>query len=114
MAETLRFKRRFKPITVEIEGKDEAVHKFETVALTRSVEREVAETMAGVAGFDASTSDEEAMDVVLATIDKMVVPLKGKKTLASKVLKELWVSEEIESMDIIDFLNDLASKRRPT
>jgi len=114
MAEKLKFKRRFKPITVEIEGKGEAVHLFETVALTRSVEREVAEVMAGVSGFDATTTDEEAMDVVLEAIDKMVVPAKGKKTLASKVLKELWKDEDIESMDIIDFLNEVATKRRPT
>ena len=115
MAEpTLKFKRRFKPLTVEIDGKEEAVHFFETVSLTRSVEREVAETMATIKGFDAATTDEEAMDVILRTIDKMIVPAKGKKTLASKILKELWKAEEIESMDIVDFLGDLSSKRRPT
>jgi hypothetical protein len=114
MGETLKFKRRFKPLTVEIEGKDEATYFFETVALTRSVEREVAETMEQARGFDQSTTDEEALDVILGTIDKMIAPVKGKKTLASKVLKELWKAEEIESMDIIDFLNDLVTKRRPT
>jgi hypothetical protein len=112
--ETLKFKRRFKPMTVEIEGKEEAVHFFETVALTRSVEKQVGETMQSVGGFDRDTTDEEALDVILDTIDKMIVPAKGKKTKASKVLKDLWKAEDIESMDIVDFLNDLFTKRRPT
>lgn len=114
MAEPIRFKRRFKPRKVEIEAKDEAVHIFQTIALTRSVEQEVRETMEKVKGFDSDTSDEEALDIILSTIDKMVEPEKGKKTLVSKVLKELWKGEDIESMDIIDFLNDLVNNRRPT
>jgi hypothetical protein len=114
MGDTLKFKKRFKPMTVEIEAKDEAIHFFETVALTRSVEQEVADTMAQARNFDSATTDEEALDVILGTIDKMIVPKPGKKTKASKVLKDLWVAEEIESMDIIDFVNDLAEKRRPT
>ena len=48
------------------------------------------------------------------SIDELIVPKPGKKTKASKVLKELWVAEEIESADIVDFLSDLFSKRRPT
>lgn len=114
MAEPIRFKKRFRPRKVEIDGKDEATYTFETVALTRSVEKKLADTLERAAGFDADTTDEDALNVVLAMIDEMVVPEKGKKTPASKVLRDLWKDEEIESMDVIDFLNDLVSKRRPT
>jgi len=113
MTEPIRFKKRFRPRTVEIDDKDDATHKFETVALTRSVERELTETMEKVESFSAETTDEEALDVVLRMIDKMIEPAKGRKK-ASTILRDLWKAEEIESMDIIDFLNDLATQRRPT
>jgi len=114
MSEPIRFKKRFRPRTVEIEDKAEAIHRFQTVPLTRSVERELAETMERVKSFSEETTDEEALDVVLNMIDKMVEPGKGKRTKASSILKALWKDEEIESLDIVDFLNDLAINRRPT
>lgn len=114
MGNTLQFKKRFRPMTVEIEAKDEAVHFFETVALTRSKEKKVRETQERSMNFDGLTTDEEAMDLVLETIDEMIVPKPGKKVKASKILKELWKAEEIESADIVDFLSDLFTKRRPT
>jgi precorrin-4 methylase len=117
MAQTMRFKRKFKPLTVEIEGKDEAVHRFETVAITRSVERKLGETLERI-GETEIESAAEAIDsyvaALLEQVDEVIVPEKGKKTPASKVLRELWEDDEIESRDIEDFLKDLAEKRRPT
>jgi len=112
--QTIQFKKRFRPMTVEISAKDESVHFFETVALTRSKEKEVGETIEASQNFDANTTDEEALDLILDTIDSLIEPKPGKKTKASKVLKGLWEAEEIESMDIVDFLNDVFTKRRPT
>jgi hypothetical protein len=114
MSGTLQFKKRFRPRTVEIDSKDESTHFFETVALTRSKEKLVRETQEKAINFDVLTTDEEAMDLILETIDELIVPKPGKKTKASKILKELWVAEEIESADIVDFLGDLFTKRRPT
>jgi|SRR6185312_4753280 len=112
--DTIKFKKRFRPRTVEIDAKDESTHFFETVALTRSKETKVRETQEQAMGFDVLTTDEEAMDLVLEQIDEMIVPKPGKKMKASKILKDLWLAEEIESADIIDFLSDLFQKRRPT
>ncbi|HET9199248.1 MAG TPA: hypothetical protein VFN92_13460 [Solirubrobacterales bacterium] len=115
MGNTLQFKKRFKPLTVEISDKADAVHFYETVPLTRSKEQKIRETQESIRHFDAATTDEEALDVVLQTIDEMIVSKPGKKTpAASKVLKDLWKGEEIEGADIGDFFNDLFQQRRPT
>lgn len=114
MAEPLKFKKKFRSRKVEIQGKDEAIHRFDTVTLTRSKEKKLADTLERAGGFDSTTTDEEALKIYLDMIDEMVEPEKGKRTKASKVLLELWQVEEIESMDIIDFLNDLVVNRRPT
>jgi hypothetical protein len=111
---TIQFKKRFRPRTVEIDSKDESVHFFETVALTRSKEKKVRKVIEKADGFDVLTTDEEAMDLILEQIDELIVPKPGKKTKASRILKELWVADEIESADILDFLSDLFTKRRPT
>lgn len=114
MSGTIQFKKRFRPVTVEIEAKDEAVHFFETVSLVRSKETKVRETIEQASNFDVLTTDEEAIDLVLAQIDELITPKPGKKIKASKILKDLWKAEDIEAADIVDFLGDLFSKRRPT
>lgn len=117
MAQTMKFKRRFKPITAEIEGKGEAVHQFETVAITRSVERKLGETLERIGETEvdnAAEAIEGYVDALLEQVDEVIVPVKGKTKKASKVLRELWEADEIESRDIEDFLKELAEKRRPT
>jgi hypothetical protein len=113
-AKTLKFKKGFRSIAVEIEGKDEAIHRFKTVPLTRSVEKKLGDTLERAGEFDQQTTDEDALRIFLDMIDEMVEPEQGKKTKASKVLLDLWKSEEIESADVIAFLNDLVENRRPT
>jgi hypothetical protein len=114
MPQPIKFKKRFKPQPVEIDGKDEATHRFTTVKFTRAVEREFGEVMEAAGSFDADTTDEDIIDLYLGLVDKLVEPEAGKKTPASKVLKDLWKGEEIESRDIVDFINDVVENRRPT
>lgn len=114
MAQTIEFKKGFRQAKVKIDGKDEETYFFVTVPVTRSVEQELAETQQRVAEFDSDTTDEDGLKVVLDMIDKLVVPEKGKKKLASSVLLELWKAEECESLDILEFLNSIAANRRPS
>ena len=117
MGQTLRFQRKFKPLTVEIEGLNDAVYKFQTVPITRSIERELGEVLEKANERDINSAVElmdAFVDGLLAQMDKVLVPEKGKKKLASKVFRELWEADELESRDLEDFLKDLADKRRPT
>lgn len=114
MAQPIKFKKGFREQKVAIDGKDEETYSFVTVPITRSVEEELKVTQEQIAEFDAETTDEEGLKVILEMIDKLVVPEKGKKKLASAVLLELWKAEDCESLDILEFLNSIASKRRPS
>jgi len=125
MSGTLKFKRKFKPQRVEIDGKDDSTFVFKTVSLTRTAERKFAEAQQeanrGLLEMTEENEDisaEQAQDAVvkliLDAVDMLVVPAEGKKTPASKVLRGVWDADEIELGDLLDFLNDLATKRRPT
>lgn len=111
---SLKFKKGFREQKVEIDGKDEATYTFLTIPVTRSVEAELKETNEQIAEFDTETTDEDGIKVILEMIDKLIRPQKGKKKLASAVLLELWQAEECESLDILEFLNRIASNRRPS
>ncbi len=96
----ITLKRRFKPQAVFIEDEEtEAKHEFVTAAVPRSVEREINEAM---------------LNVFLELIDKLIVPVKGKKKLASEVLRDLWKKDALESADVMDYFREIVSKRRPT
>lgn len=118
MPQPIKFKKRFKPLPVAIDDKNDATHQFITVKFTRDVEREFGEVMESAESFGSDTTDEDVIDLYLGLVDKLVKPEAGKKTLASKVLKELWESKDpdiaIESRDIVDFINDVVENRRPT
>ncbi len=125
MAGTLKFKRKFKPQKVEIDGKDDSTFIFETVGLTRSAECKFAEaqqeanrSLLEMAEESGEVTPEDAQNAVvkliLDAVDMLIVPTGGKKTKASKVLRDVWEAEDIELGDLLDFLNDLATNRRPT
>jgi hypothetical protein len=121
----ITLKRRFKPQAVFIEDEEtEAKHEFVTAAVPRSVEREineampkaleVAERVAEDEDADPDDVDEAMLNVFLELIDKLIVPVKGKKKLASEVLRDLWKKDALESADVMDYFREIVSKRRPT
>jgi len=109
----IKFKRRFKPKKVEIDGKDEATYVFETAPVYKSVERELNDAFADIEDENEGTEENVMFEVVGALIDKLVVPVGGKKKKASEVLKELWDADLIEFADVTDFLGSVSTQRRP-
>jgi hypothetical protein len=110
MTDTIKLKRAYQPVKVELDDADGKTVKYETVPLTRSLIKQVGEMEREM--YDL-TDEDEVIAKLCEVIDIRLRASNGSKAKPSTMLKKAWHADELTYPELMGFFRDISRDEAP-
>lgn len=101
---------QYRPVEVDLWADSEGA-LFDSMRITRSLQREVTRTMEQL---DESDDPDQQVEMIAAVLDLMLKAKSNQRRKPSSIVAKKWESDDVTIIELLDFVSRIGRATRPT